>query len=202
MVIINKVKLVEKLFGLLDTEISAFQSKANLQCISGCGNCCTKPYIETSPLEFLPWAFYLFLNGQAEEMLQKLKQKTTTNCQMYLPLTLLDTNNGSCSDYKYRGLICRLFGYAASRDKYGELRLATCKIIKENQNENFLQTEEAISKGLYVPIFTDYYMNLSQIDFQLGTTILPINKAIIIAIEEVLQYYAYRPFPDGLKNSA
>ena len=65
MVIINKVKLVEKLFGLLDTEISAFQSKANLQCISGCGNCCTKPDIETSQVEFLQWAFSLFLNCKA-----------------------------------------------------------------------------------------------------------------------------------------
>lgn len=135
-------------------------------------------------------------------MLEKLQQKTNSNCQLYRPLTLLETNNGSCSNYKYRGLICPLFGYASSRDKYGELRLATCKIIKENQHENFLQTEEAISKGLYVPMFTDYYMNLAQIDYQLGTKMLPINKAIIAALEEVLQYYAYRPFPSGLKNSA
>ncbi len=202
MAIENKVLQVEKLFDLLDIEISAFQTTANLHCLTGCGKCCNKPNIDASPLEFLPYAFYLFLNGQAEAMLEELQQKTDSNCQLYRPLTLLETNNGSCSNYKYRGLICRLFGYAASRDKYGELRLATCKIIKENQYENFLQTEEAISKGLYVPIFTDYYMNLAQIDYQLGTKIVPINKAIIIAIQEVLQYYAYRPFPGGLENIA
>ena len=202
MAIENKVLQVEKLFDLLDIEISTFQTSTNLHCYTGCGKCCNKPNIDASPLEFLPWAFYLFLNGQAEAMLEELKQKTDSNCQLYRPLTLLETNNGSCSNYKYRGLICRLFGYAASRDKYGELRLATCKIIKENQHKNFLQTEEAISKGLYVPIFTDYYMNLAQIDYQLGTKMLPINKAIIAALEEVLQYYAYRPFPGGLENSA
>lgn len=202
MAIENKVQLVEALFDKLDIEINSFKSNTHLHCLSGCGKCCTKPDIDASPLEFLPWAFHLFLNGQAEEMLKELANKTNTNCQLYRPLSLIDGNFGNCSNYKYRGLICRLFGNAASRDKYGELRLATCKIIKENHQENFNNTEEAISKGLYVPIFTDYYMNLAQIDYALATTMLPINQAIKRAIEEVLQYYAYRPFPSGLKNIA
>jgi uncharacterized protein len=202
MVIKNKVRLVEELFNKLEKEIASFQSQTNLQCLSGCGKCCTKPDIDASPLEFFPWAFHLYLNGEAESMLATLNSKTITNCHLYLPLTLIDRNNGSCSNYKYRGLICRLFGYAASRDKYGELRLATCKIIKENQEENYNNTEEAIDKGLYVPIFTDYYMNLTQVDFRLGTTILPINQALKLAIEEILHYYAYRPFPGRLENIA
>jgi hypothetical protein len=45
-------------------------------------------------------------------------------------------------------------------------------------------------------------MNLSQIDYRLGTLILPINQALKRAIEEVLQYYAYRPFPGGLEQIA
>lgn len=142
------------------------------------------------------------MNDKAEFMLNALNEKKITNCHLYQPLTLIDSPNGSCGNYRYRGLICRLFGYAASRDKFGELKLATCKIIKENQQESFNNTEEAISKGLYVPIFTDYYMNLTQIDFRLGTTMLPINEALKVAIEEVLHYYAYRPFPGGLENIA
>jgi hypothetical protein len=92
-------------------------------------------------------------------------------------------------------LICRLFGSAASTDKYGKLRIATCKIIKEGQTDAYNSTQEAISKGLSIPFFSTYYMQLNQIDFHLGNIILPINKALKIAIEEVLHYYAYRPFP-------
>lgn len=198
----GKVKLVEQLFQKLEHEIEHFQSESKLHCILGCGKCCTTPDIDASPLEFLPWAFHLFLNGKAEETLEELNKKTNLSCYLYRPLTIVDTTSGSCYNYVYRGLICRLFGYAASRDKYGKLRLATCKIIKENQQESYLNTVEAIGNGLYVPIFSDYYMNLSQIDYGLGTLILPINQALKRAIEEVLQYYAYRPFPGGLEQIA
>jgi Fe-S-cluster containining protein len=202
MAIEHKVRLVEALFDRLENEITAFQSKTHLHCRSGCGKCCTTPDINASPLEFLPWALYLFLNGKAEEMVTELNDKTNPACHIYRPITVLDRNNGSCSNYRYRGLICRLFGYAASRDKYGELRLATCKIIKEEQLQNYTNTQEAIDKGLYVPVFTDYYMQLAQIDYRMASVILPINEALKMAIEEVLQYYAYRPFPGGLENIA
>lgn len=197
MTIEQKVQLVEQLFYQLEQETAQFQKASGLGCVPGCGKCCTYPEIEASPLEFLPWAFHLFLNGGFEYLTSISKELTELNenhistCFLYKPLAI--AGHGRCSDYQYRGLICRLFGFGASKDKYGNLRLATCKIIKEGQAENYNSTEEAISKGLYVPVFTDYYMQLNQIDFHLGSKILPINKALKMAVEEVLQYYAYRP---------
>ena len=188
MSIAHKVQLVETLFHQLDQESVQFELASGLRCVSGCGKCCTYPDIEASPLEFLPWAYHLFLNGEAEKTLFLLKENTSLTCLIYKPLTL--AGQGSCGTYKYRGLICRLFGFAANTDKYGNPRLATCKIIKEGQAQAYNSTAEAISKGLYVPVFTDYYMQLSQIDFHLGNKILPVNKALKTALEEVLQYCA------------
>jgi hypothetical protein len=202
MTIEEKVGQVETLFDRLEIEITAFKSETHLFCNAGCGKCCSTPNIDASPLEFLPWAFYLFLNGKAEETLALLNNITTKNCFLYRPISILEHHNGSCSNYRYRGLICRLFGYAANTDKYGKLRLATCKIIKEQQQENFNAAEKAIIKGQYVPVFTNYYMQLAQIDLRMGVVIVPINEALKVAIEEVLHYYAYRPFPDGLGNIA
>ena len=198
----QKVKLVEQLFDRLENEITTFKSKTHLSCNSGCGQCCSKPDINASPLEFLPWAFYLFLNGKAEKTLEELNSTTNTYCHIYKSLSTTDQINGRCTNYKYRGLICRLFGYAANRDRNGQLRMTTCKIIKTGQEENFHAAEKAISEGLYVPVFTHYYTRLSQIDNRLAVTSLPINKALKIAIEEVLHYYAYRPFPGGMENIA
>jgi uncharacterized protein len=197
-----KVAAVEKLYKKLDAEINTFQAETKLHCNAGCGKCCTKPDIEASPLEFLPWAFHLFLSGEAEKVLEELNKRQNPICLNYNPLSLIDKVNGRCSSYEHRGLICRLFGYAATTDKYGQLRLATCSIIKTEQQKSFDKSSELIKKGLTVPIFTDYYMNLSQIDFRLGNLILPVNKALKFAIEEVLQYYAYRPLPLGHINIA
>ena len=197
-----KVAAVEQLYRQLDIEINEFQSETKLFCNAGCGKCCNKVDIEASPLEFLPWAFHIFLNGDAEKILAELETKTSPICHNYNPLTLLDKVNGRCGSYEHRGLICRLFGYGATKDKYGQLRLATCTIIKNEQAAKFNESTDLINKGLPVPIFTDYYMNLSQIDHHLGNIILPINKALKYAIEEILQYYAYRPLPNGYKNIA
>ena len=195
----RRVKLVESLFSKLEQETVQFQQSSGLSCVSNCGKCCTYSTVEASPLEFLPWAFHLFLNGEAEKTLIQLNKTISKTCLIYKPLSII--NQGRCSNYKYRGLICRLFGFAANTDKYGNLRLATCKIIKEGQANNYNSTAQAITKDLYVPIFTEYYMQLNQIDFNLGNIILPINKALKMALEEVLQYYAYRPFPNLGKKS-
>ncbi|MFA9190936.1 YkgJ family cysteine cluster protein [Flavobacterium sp. FZUC8N2.13] len=202
MSIAHRVILVEALFAKLDIEIVLFQERSTLGCVAGCGKCCTNPEIDASPLEFLPWAFHLFLNGEAENVLFALKTSSKSSCYIYNPLSLVDKNKGNCSDYPYRGLICRLFGFGANKDKYGQYRMATCKIIKDNQKEAFEKTTIAINNGLVIPVFTDYYMNLSQIDFKLGNLILPINQALVFAIEEVLQYYVYRPMPNGYDNCA
>ncbi len=193
----RKVKLIEHLFYRLNEESVQFQKTSGLSCVAGCGKCCTFPDIEASPLEFFPWAFHLFMNGEADAMMHKLKTTHDNICVLYHPLSLNHCENGKgyCSIYQERGLICRLFGVAASKDKFGKLRLATCKIIKEGQAVAYSSTTQAIAKGLYVPVFTDYYMRLNQIDFHLGNIILPINEALMMALDEVSHYYNYHPLP-------
>lgn len=196
MSIAKKVSQIEALFGELDLEINSFQSTTKLKCLPGCGRCCTNSQIDASPLEFLPWAYQLYLNGEAYKVLEALSEKTSKICHNYEPIGSLEQGKGSCGTYHFRGLICRLFGFGANSDKYGKLRLATCKIIKEDQGLLFRNTESMIAKGLPIPVFTHYYMRLSQINFQLGNTIVPINTALKMAIEEVLHYYSYHNLED------
>ena len=142
----NKVQLVEKLFDQLEKETLQFQEASGIGCVSGCGKCCTYPNIEASPLEFLPWAFHLFLSGKAEDALTSINKYPTMSCFILAPVSII--GKGHCGSYRHRGLICRLFGYAANRDKYGNLRLVTCKTIKEEQTDNYLVVSEAILKEM------------------------------------------------------
>ena len=202
MSIAKKVSEIEAIFRDLDSDINSFQSSTKLKCLPGCGRCCTHNQIDASPLEFLPWAYQLYLQGQAYEVLEELSKKTSKICHNYNPIGLLEEGKGNCGTYNYRGLICRLFGYGANADKYGKLRLATCKTIKADQALVFQNAESMIANGLSVPVFTHYYMRLSQIDFELGSKIVPINKALKIAIEEVLHYYMYRNMEDEVRGAA
>ena len=83
MSIARRVRSVELLYARLDKEIAQFQSTTKLHCIAGCGKCCTKPDIEASPLEFLPWAFQQFLEGRALEALDRVKKSPSSICILF-----------------------------------------------------------------------------------------------------------------------
>ena len=185
----EKVRAVEQVFQNLDAEIAAFQSTSSLHCKFGCGRCCTKPDIEATVLEFLPFAWYLFKEGKAEEWYEKLKASDASICLIFNPT---QAGAGLCSEYVYRGLICRLFGYSARTNKHGMHELVTCSIIKTEQSEAYVSAEKKIESGSEVPVMSDYYMQLHGIDYLLTKEFYPINQAMLKAIETVMGYFAYR----------
>ncbi len=190
--IYRKVRSVEKLFEQLSKDITQFQQQSKLNCLSSCGMCCLNPAIEATVLEFLPFAYYTYKQGTAFHWFDRLKDKPSINTCVMLKNLLEPSESGFCSQYVHRGLICRLFGFSANRNKYGTPLIATCALIKQEQKEKFEQAQKHIAEGGFVPIARDYYMQLSAIDFTLGTELYPINKAIARAIETVLSYYSYR----------
>ncbi len=193
---------VRKVFDELDVEVKAFSQASQLSCVSGCGACCANPMVHASVLEFLPLAFDLYEKGKADKALDLLDEVgEDANCIIYKSFSQ-DSKSGFCSDYANRGMICRLFGSAARRNKEGKKELIICKIIKEQKSEAFQQTTLAIKEGLPVPSSGDFYSNLSNIDFQLTMEQFPINIAIRKAIESVLTYmfYTENNEPEGIDN--
>lgn len=185
----EKVAAVKAVFGKLDLEISAFQEKTTLHCKFNCGKCCFKPDIEASVLEFLPFAHHLYHSGNAEKWYERLRTETTSLCLILDPVKI---GQGLCTEYEYRGLICRLFGYSARTNKYGTRELVTCQIIKTEQGAQYQAAEKMVGEGGNVPVMSEYYMQLFAIDDQMAREFFPINEAIKRAIEVILHYYAYR----------
>ncbi len=187
--LLDKITDVEQVFEKLDQEIASFQGWSGLHCQFGCGKCCFKPDIEATILEFLPFAHHLYQQGKAEAWLERLTDAPGTLCLILNPT---QAGAGLCSEYKHRGLICRLFGYSARTNKYGMKELVTCQIIKTEQREEFEKASVEINQEAHVPVMSNFYMQLHSIDFELTRDFFPINTAIKKAIETVLQYYAYR----------
>lgn len=184
----EKVRAVEVVFAELDEAISKFQNNTQLHCKFGCGKCCFKPDIEATIIEFLPFAHYLYQHNLAEQWYEKLN----SGPELCMILNPTQAGAGLCSEYHYRGLICRLFGYSARVNKYGSKELITCQIIKSEQSAAFGNAEVRISEGLDVPVMSEYYMKMHAIDPDLARDFYPINVAIQKAIATVLHYYAYR----------
>lgn len=194
----GKVRAVQRVYLKLDREIAKFQSDSGMHCLSGCGECCKKPDIEATPLEFLPLALHLFDQGLAHTFLDELKASTSSTCHVFRPYV---TNfGGLCNQYPHRGLICRLFGFTARRDKEGKPELVTCKLIKTHQEKEYQQAIDNIKNGKKVPIMSEFYTRLSSIDPSLAQ-FYPINQAMEKSLEIVLQYYAYRRRRKPIKTS-
>jgi uncharacterized protein len=183
----EKISAVEEVMNSLDGAVQTFQSWSGLGCKTGCGKCCIKADIEATVLEFLPLADYLYSANLAETWLEKLSATSSDLCVLLDPTATA----GMCVNYKYRGLICRLFGYSARVNKFSRKELVTCQIIKTEQSEKFSFANSLLT-DYPVPVTSQYYMRLHAIDFEMAREFFPINEAIKRALQVILQYYAYR----------
>jgi len=181
----EKVSSVNNLFDKLESEISEFKNEYKLDCIKGCYQCCLKPDIEATVLEFLPLALHLYKSGKQIEVLERLEQLEENSLCIGLNINNIVEQNGGCSIYPYRGLICRLFGFSAVTDKNDNNLIATCKIIKEELDENFQKADKEVKNGGKIPVIKHYYMELYGIDPNLSSNYYQINTAIKKAIELV-----------------
>ncbi len=199
MSLIKKVKAVNQEFENLEQAIQQFKTNTGLGCVAGCGKCCEKPSIEACVLEFLPLALEYYRQGMALEKWEELKKNPPHLCTLFSPV-IGSQSKGFCQNYTHRGLICRLFGFSAMRNKHGEPTLYTCQNIKQTYASEYQAAEKNIKRDLPIPVVSDYYRRLANIDPHLGQCFLPINEAICRALEEVLQYYAYRKPPKAKKK--
>ncbi|MBD3379210.1 MAG: hypothetical protein GF408_01965 [Candidatus Omnitrophica bacterium] len=178
--------LAEKVSGLFaeaDAHVKRFRKKTAIDCPEGCGVCCEKKDLEMTVLEFMPLAVQLWGSGEAELFLEALESRGDKVCILYGKGTV--PGYGRCVKYGSRGLLCRLFGFAAVRDKASRPHFATCRIVKLKFPELFEGAERTVSLGYDAPFISSYYRRLLSIDPFLGTKTFPVNTAIRLAIEKV-----------------
>ena len=181
---------MNKVLKKLDTHIEAFRAESGISCVQGCGKCCFNPGVNASPLEFLPIAYDLMLKGHAELLYEQIESSEEETICVFARKFVTDQDGGYCSIYDKRGMVCRLFGFSAFRNKMGELSLIACKLIKENHDTSLGRYKKSM-----IPVSSDFYFLLRNIDTDLGLKLMPINKAIKEALSIVLNYYSYRRKP-------
>lgn len=188
---LDKIRKVEKVFKQLDKETEKFGKQSNMKCLTNCNLCCFKKGLEANVLEFLPLAYQLVKSNQHNAALDLLD--TNPEFCINLAKTQIQGQTAGCSVYKYRGLICRLFGSSAIRGKNAKLAIYTCSHIKKEYPEEFIRASEHINQKMNIPVVTDFYYKMYFIDSQLANDYNPINVSIRKAIEKVAYYYSNKP---------
>ena len=167
-------------YDQLDREVAAFQLRSGLRCLTGCGSCCPHAPVQATVLEMLPAAHAILLRGQGDAWLERSTSRQTlgANCVLY-NADAGPQSQGHCDFYTRRPMVCRLFGFAAVRDKKRQKKLAVCKILKKNSPG---EAAAAIALEAEAPCFSEAAARIYGLKPDLGAGLLPINAALYQAI--------------------
>jgi Fe-S-cluster containining protein len=135
--------------------------------------------LEATVTEMMPVAQELFRRGEAYRVLELLSSDGDTGmCVFFVPDSMASFQ-GHCRYYSWRPTVCRLFGFAARKNKRGKQDAAFCKSQKEWAPALIVAAENALSRGLKAPDYTNFSIRFSALDSEL----MPINRAIRMALE-------------------
>ncbi len=175
---------VLEVYRILDAAVAGFAARTGLCCPDGCGHCCSSEKVEATVLECIPLAFALFRSLQAELILKRLENDGhERRCVLYRP-DYTEAGVGGCTQYQYRAVVCRLFGFAGNHDRTGLPQLAMCRVMKERTRGGpaTIKIDDAESP---MPLFVDAGLRITTLHPALGTVRLPINMALREALLKV-----------------
>lgn len=175
---------IMSLYEQLDRDVASFAAKAGMHCPPGCGACCLSPHVECTVAEMLPLAILLFEKGEVETFIKRLQQGSSI-CAQYEALPD-QSEKGRCRNYGQRPVLCRLFGYVGSRDKNGQARYGACRVLQKMEAERIQAIETELQNGrMEIPFFAPAHERIMETAGSLAEAILPINQALMRAIEMV-----------------
>ena len=175
-----------EVYADLEQRIAAFKRGTGIDCLEKCTHCCaTAKFVEASIFEMLPLSIHFWEEGRAQEILEKLE-----GIHPEVPCILLnphpsDELSGGCSYYRFRPLICRLFGFSARVDKNGRPAIALCSPLKEFHSGIVERVDQKIREDFPFPLMPDFSRKVAMIDPQLGQEKYPVNIALLEALELV-----------------
>lgn len=178
------IQSLSELYSEMDRQTTEFRNATGLNCPPGCGQCCESETPETTVIELLPVAEELFVRGESERWLERIDAiGENARCVFFQPDPSIP-GNGQCQLYRFRPSICRLFAFAAMKNKEGKLELQTCRRQKEQMPHLVQAAQEAISKGMVVPSFDYFFLKMVAFDPLFIRHKVPINRALRLALEK------------------
>ncbi|MBK9030415.1 MAG: YkgJ family cysteine cluster protein [Myxococcales bacterium] len=168
-----------------DRLAGAVAAATGLACPTGCGACCVGAPPHVSEADVAPIARAAVAAGEGEALLDRATAIGAGPCALYAPAQL----PGGCTVYAQRPIVCRLFGFAAVRDKRGAPELAMCREHAAIDPTARARVAAYLAAGGEVAIFADLQ---GEAHDDGGAGLRPINLALAAALERELLRARYR----------
>ena len=177
--LLDRLKRIRQVYDKLEKKQMKFANTFNIACKDGCGTCCEhfNPNITEVEAEFL--AYGLIVEKRDQEVYELLSN--VDGDSEACPLYNKDDVYKHCTVYKWRPLVCRLFGYAASLDKEGNPVYRTCKY---NDKTLDICSEKLRKNKNALVIMKDYGMMIEEIDSKKNRNNL-LKDELLRAIDKV-----------------
>ena len=175
------------LYAEADRKNAAVIAGTGLGCPTGCGACCvrTPPHVSVSDVAQIAEA--AVASGEAEALLARTQALGAGPCALFAPGRL----PGGCTVYELRPVICRLFAFAAVRDKHGRPEIAICREHAAADPAVVTRAVAYLAAGGEVALFSDLQADAHDPDDG-DARLVPINLALTAALERALLRAYYR----------
>ncbi len=149
--ILSNLQRLEDVYAELDEDQNKWIEVSPFRCPSGCGRCCERFVPDVWEIEALYIAARLIIEGRDSTVLERFRENDRGEDDRELYMNQVDnegtpggqrpTGNSACplyqaegefhcTVYKTRPLVCRAFGFAGDRDKWGQLRFSPCRFME------------------------------------------------------------------------
>jgi len=175
------------LYQEADRQTSALADATGLACPPGCGVCCDHHNPHVTEADMGPIARHLVATGGGEAVHVRAVAAVGQPCVFFAPGRL----PGGCTQYELRPLLCRLFGFAAVRDKHGQPALAVCHVHTAETPAVAAAAAAHVAAGGDVAVFTDLQAPADALEPDRSRVRVPINAALASALERELLRATY-----------
>jgi len=189
----QRLQTLSEIYAEANQAVQDFSVSSGLGCPFGCGSCCEDFIPDVLPVEasmvavFLasthPQLAYQIAAGGLEPLQFSGGRR---GCPLYA-----QDNPYHCGVYESRPLICRLFPFASSRDKHGELQFSPCtKMPATSQaGDRLLWADSA-------PSMSDFGYKILTIDPDRGNQRQALHELLPRSLAEVLFLIGLNPSTD------
>lgn len=174
---IQRIRKIKTIYKDLEEKQKKFAKIFNVSCLKGCGSCCEHFNPDITEVEALFVAYGLISEKKEKEVLEKLEKSEKGYCPLYNK----DDLEHHCTIYKYRPLICRLFGFSSTLDKEQKPVYRACKY---NNQACDISTCNMLMHPESLVIMKDYGIMVEELDTNNTKTEL-VQTALKKAIEKI-----------------